>query len=350
MADEDSFSDDDEQLDIPDNTKHILSIQLGQVDIDCWFHSPYIDADEGSNEKNRIVDKLFICEFCLRYFSDNRKYHRHTNECNYRHPPGRKIYEDPNGLCVYEVDGIASQLYCQCLCLLAKLFLERKTIYFDVSPFLFYVLVETDKRMKNVQHIIGYFSKEKLSDECYNLACLMILPHYQRNGFGRFLISLSYELTKLEKKTGSPEKPLSALGQMTYKSYWQATILTKLEEYRRSQVHASVTQLSIDTGICADDIVQTLIDLRLAHIGKSTVENNYRQQEPRDQRHRRRFKSNVDIDQCDNNNNTLDLTAVLAIDEDLLHTNFIRLSNRKSSVKSDEHNFDPRYLRFTSRR
>ncbi len=45
--------------------------------------------------------------------------------------------------------------------------------------------------MKNVQHIIGYFSKEKSSDELYNLACLMVLPHRQRQGFGRFLISLS---------------------------------------------------------------------------------------------------------------------------------------------------------------
>lgn len=107
---------------------------------------------------------------------------------------------------------------------------------------------------------------------------------------------------------------------------------------------------SIDTGICADDIVQTLIDLRLAHTGTSTVENNYRKQEPRDQRHRRRFKSNMDIDQCDNNGNTLDHTAVLAIDEDLLHTNLVRLNNRKSPVQLNEHNFDPRYLRFTSRR
>jgi hypothetical protein len=47
----------------------------------------------------------------------------------------------------------------------------------------------------------------------------------------------------LEKKTGSPEKPLSALGQMTYKSYWRSAILIKLDEYRRSQIHATITQL-----------------------------------------------------------------------------------------------------------
>ena len=66
------------------------------------------------------------------------------------------------------------KLYCQCLCLLAKLFLERKTIYFDVNPFLFYILTENDKRTKNFQHIIGYFSKEKSSEESCNLACLMV--------------------------------------------------------------------------------------------------------------------------------------------------------------------------------
>ena len=54
---------------------------------------------------------------------------------------------------------------------------------------------------------------------------------------------LGYELTKLEKKTGSPEKPLSTLGQMTYKSYWHSAILAKLEEYRRLQMNVTVTQL-----------------------------------------------------------------------------------------------------------
>lgn len=64
-------------IQIPDNTKHIASIQLGQVDIDCWFHSPYIDAEEGSHDKDRPIDKLFICEYCLLYFLNHRKYRQH---------------------------------------------------------------------------------------------------------------------------------------------------------------------------------------------------------------------------------------------------------------------------------
>lgn len=47
-------------------------------------------------------------------------------------------------------------MYCQNLCLLAKLFLDHKTLYFDVEPFLFYVLCEVDKVGA---HLVGYFSK-----------------------------------------------------------------------------------------------------------------------------------------------------------------------------------------------
>ena len=47
-------------------------------------------------------------------------------------------------------------------------------------------------------HVVGYFSKEKASEEGYNLACILALPAYQRKGYGKCLISFSYELSKLE--------------------------------------------------------------------------------------------------------------------------------------------------------
>ena len=45
---------------------------------------------------------------------------------------------------------------------MAKLFLDHKTLYFDVEPFLFYILCEVDKQGA---HIVGYFSKEKESPD-----------------------------------------------------------------------------------------------------------------------------------------------------------------------------------------
>ena len=51
---------------------------------------------------------------------------------------------------------VSLQIYCQNLCLLAKLFLDHKTLYYDVEPFLFYVLTEVDR---NGAHMVGYFSK-----------------------------------------------------------------------------------------------------------------------------------------------------------------------------------------------
>lgn len=55
-----------------------------------------------------------------------------------------------------DLSYVLLQVYCQNLCLLAKLFLDHKTLYFDVEPFLFYVMTENDN---HGCHIIGYFSK-----------------------------------------------------------------------------------------------------------------------------------------------------------------------------------------------
>ena len=44
----------------------------------------------------------------------------------------------------WQVDGKKNKVYCQSLCLLSKLFLDHKTLYYDVDPFLFYILCECD--------------------------------------------------------------------------------------------------------------------------------------------------------------------------------------------------------------
>ncbi len=79
-----------------------------------------------------------------------------------RRPPGIESYRDPKIRCsLYEVDGAQHKLYCQNLCLLARLFLESKVICFNVSEFLFYVLMEYDD-VNQKERFMGYFSKVKL--------------------------------------------------------------------------------------------------------------------------------------------------------------------------------------------
>lgn len=89
---------------------------------------------------------------------------------------------------MYEVDGNTNKIYCQNLCLLVKLFLDHKTLYYDVEPFLFYILTKNDAKGC---HFVGYFSKEKFSAQKYNVSCIMTMPHCQRQGYGRLLIDFS---------------------------------------------------------------------------------------------------------------------------------------------------------------
>ncbi len=116
--------------------KNIPRIELGRYEIDTWYYSPYPDGYGGENLRE---DKLFMCEFCLKYIKRSKTLERHKRKCDLRHPPGDEIYRH-GGLSVFEVDGKDNKMYCQNLCLLAKLFLDHKTLYYDVEPFLFYIL------------------------------------------------------------------------------------------------------------------------------------------------------------------------------------------------------------------
>ncbi|KAM4715906.1 histone acetyltransferase KAT6B isoform 3-T4 [Anableps anableps] len=224
-------------------------IEFGKYEIQTWYSSPY------PPEYSSRLQKLYLCEFCLKYMRSKNILLRHTKKCGWFHPPANEIYRKDN-LSVFEVDGNVSKLFCQNLCLLAKLFLDHKTLYYDVEPFLFYILTKNDEKGC---HLVGYFSKEKLCQQKYNVSCIMIMPQYQRQGFGRFLIDFSYLLTRQEGQAGSPEKPLSELGRLSYLAYWKSVILEHL--YKHPDKHISVKGISRATGMCPHDIAATLQQL-----------------------------------------------------------------------------------------
>uniref|UniRef100_A0A8C5ML45 Histone acetyltransferase KAT5 n=1 Tax=Leptobrachium leishanense TaxID=445787 RepID=A0A8C5ML45_9ANUR len=246
--------------DIITRMKNIECIELGRHRLKPWYFSPY-------PQELTVLPVLYLCEFCLKYQKSLKCLQRHLTKCNLRHPPGNEIYRKGT-ISFFEIDGRKNKSYSQNLCLLAKCFLDHKTLYYDTDPFLFYIMTEYDSKGF---HIVGYFSKEKESTEDYNVACILTLPPYQRRGYGKLLIEFSYELSKVEGKTGTPEKPLSDLGLLSYRSYWSQTILEILMELKsetgeRPQI--TINDISELTSIKKEDVISTLQYLNLINYYK----------------------------------------------------------------------------------
>ena len=60
-------------------------IELGKYEIDTWYYSPYPEPFASQH-------KLFLCEFCLKYFKKRKTLLRHLAKCEPAHPPGDEIY------------------------------------------------------------------------------------------------------------------------------------------------------------------------------------------------------------------------------------------------------------------
>lgn len=79
--------------------------------------------------------------------------------------------------------------------------------------------------------------------------------------FVSFPVFPGYLLSRLEGQAGSPEKPLSDLGRLSYLAYWKSVILEYLHNHPDKSV--SIRGMSRATGMCPHDIATTLQQLNM---------------------------------------------------------------------------------------
>jgi histone acetyltransferase MYST4 len=72
-----------------------------------------------------------------------------------------------------------------------------------------------------------------------------------------------YLLSKEEGQPGTPEKPLSDLGRVSYHAYWKSVVLEYLNDHRTGQL--LIEEMSQFTGMYSHDIATTLQLLGMVH-------------------------------------------------------------------------------------
>ncbi|VUC35534.1 unnamed protein product [Clonostachys rosea] len=305
----------------PRADRNIDKVVLGDLCFRTWYPSYYgkellgdssaapkpAGGKDDKAKKDRdhappMLNRLYVCSSCFKYSREIVAWWGHSKVCPLRGKvPGRKIYTHPRGRrtrlvpqggkalgpkrrrgdggvkyveetvqdegewSIWEVDGEVDRLFCQNLSLFAKLFLDNKSVFFDVGAFNYFLLVytpppppdphpipnESNAAPESRPQITGLFSKEKLSWDNNNLACILVFPPWQRKGLGALLMGASYEISRREGLLGGPEKPISDLGKKGYMRFWAGEIARWL------------LSLKVDQGPDHDgDPRETIVDIK----------------------------------------------------------------------------------------
>lgn len=237
-----------------DENKTKTKVFVRSHETQAWFRSPlphHGDAGE-----------LHCCDGCLQIFGTRGQLHLHNAVCELKFAPlGDEVYFDSSRrISLRELDGRSASCvdFCQRVSLLTKLFLDHKMTLADVHYFSFFCLFEVDD--SGAYHFAGYFSKEwDVNCNCENnLACIMVLPPYQTKGYGYFLMQASYELSKLEHRLGTPERPLSDLGRRAYISLWCDMVLDMIIDLNDVGLPISVASIAESTSMVPEDVFFTM--------------------------------------------------------------------------------------------
>lgn len=290
----------------------------------------------GGSKAGITCPTLYICPLCFLYTPSSSSYSTHLALHLHRHRAAGygddqpiepvpdsafKVYEH-GGYSVWEVDGEKEKLYCQNLSLLGKLWLEQKSVFFDTGGFGYYVLTheeeadvgrggrvgggvkaggkrksksggdeEVEKGLLFGIKVLGFFSKEDLSWDSNNLACILILPPWQKRQLGQLLMGVSYKLSGWEWEggvIGGPEKPLSSMGKRSYTRFWAERVaryvlgMTEDSDQLRAfegqsarrvkggnrREEVSVRELGERTGMLVEDVVCALQEMDVCEIRK----------------------------------------------------------------------------------
>ncbi|QLL30524.1 hypothetical protein HG536_0A03420 [Torulaspora globosa] len=213
------------------------------------------DRTPVKREKSQYwLDTLYVCEYCFRYTDRDDSFVAHVAHCQFKSKaPGRAKYKSPL-YTIRRVRGSRHLLFCQCLCLFTKLFLDNKSMYFKVDHYEFYIVYETGNTKP-----MAFFSKDLVSYHQNNLACILTFPPYQRLRLGTLLLEFSYALSKSEHIVSGPESPLSPFGLISYLKYWSKVICWELVEGELANLgRLSIETIATVTGIRVGDIILTL--------------------------------------------------------------------------------------------
>lgn len=261
--------------------RNIERIRLGKYEFNTWFGNSTIffpnepdtlackiirnnirisgskrKLEEYASTMRPWLKLLHICPYCFKYTDNEKEMKEHSNGCPLKfHLMGKVMYCDGE-VTVRKVKGSRHRLFCQCLCILAKFFLENKSVFFNLEHYDFYVLY---KVLDGISTPMGFFSKELLSWEGNNLSCIMVIPCYQKQHLGTKLIDFSYRLSQFEQVVSGPERPFSSLGKIAYLRYWSGRLCLhflygRLSTYR----HVTLKFVSQQTGFRMEDILMAL--------------------------------------------------------------------------------------------